>query len=157
MTENLDHEGKVVRPLPSFRLETIKKRSAFKAASNGPRFSTPAFTMLRRPMAQEEASGLRFGFTVTKKVGNSVERNRIRRRLREAVRANADQLPQTSMDLVLLARRAAISLDFAVIVADILRAATTLATRGDRRNGDAPTKKSGETSAKKRSGNGKSA
>lgn len=149
MTENPDHEGKVARPLPSFRLETIKKRSAFKAASNGPRFSTPGFTMLRRPMAPEEASGLRFGFTVTKKVGNSVERNRIRRRLREAVRANAGQLPSTPMDLVLLARRAAISLDFTALVADILRATSTLAVRGDR--------KSGETSAKKRSDNGKSA
>ncbi|OYU48413.1 MAG: ribonuclease P protein component [Rhizobiales bacterium PAR1] len=149
MTENADHEGKVSRPLPSFRLETIKKRSAFKAASNGPRFSTPAFTMLRRPMAPEEASSLRFGFTVTKKVGNSVERNRIRRRLREAVRANAGQLPSTPMDLVLLARRAAISLDFASLVADIQRAASTLASRGDRKGSD--------VSAKKRSDNGKSA
>ena len=149
MTENPDHEGKAGRPVPSFRLETIKKRSAFQAASNGPRFSTPAFTMLRRPMAPEEAGGLRFGFTVTKKVGNSVERNRIRRRLREAVRANAGHLPSTPMDLVLLARRAAISLDFAVIVADILRAASTLAMRGDRKIGDMP--------AKKRVDNGKSA
>lgn len=141
MTENPDHEGKVAGPLPSFRLETIKKRSAFKAASNGPRFSTPAFTMLRRPMGAEEAMGLRFGFTVTKKVGNSVERNRIRRRLREAVRANAEALPTVPMDLVLLARRAAISQDFATLAADILRAALTLAARGDRRAEAPPAKK----------------
>jgi ribonuclease P protein component len=131
MTDASDPEGKAMVPLPSFRLETIKKRSAFKAASTGPRFSTPGFTMLRRPMGAEAGTGLRFGFTVTKKVGNAVVRNRIRRRLRAAVRAAATRLPHPPMDLVLLARREAISLDFAVIVADILRAATTLAARGE--------------------------
>ena len=34
----------------------------------------------------------RFGFTVSKKVGNAVERNRVRRRLREIVRLSAGQL-----------------------------------------------------------------
>lgn len=147
MTHHSDHEGKATGPLPSFRLETLKKRSEFKDASGGPRFSTKAFTMLRRPIpAGEGAPGLRFGFTVTKKVGNSVERNRIRRRLRAAVRASAAAFPPDAMDLVILARRDAIALDFVAMVADVTRAVSTLATRGDRRSPSAP--------AKKRSDNG---
>lgn len=142
MTEDHDHEGKAIQPLPSFRLETLKKRGEFKDASGGPRFSTKAFTMLRRPVpAGADAPGLRFGFTVTKKVGNSVERNRIRRRLRAAVRASAVAFPPDAMDLVILARREAIALDFAAMVADVTRAVTTLAARGDRRDPSAPAKK----------------
>lgn len=140
MTDHHDHEGKAIRPLPSFRLETLKKRSDFKEAAGGPRFSTRAFTMLRRPVpAGAGAPGLRFGFTVTKKVGNSVERNRIRRRLRAAVRASAATFPPGAMDLVILARREAIALDFAAMVADVTRAVATLAARGDRRAPVAPT------------------
>lgn len=138
-------EGKAATPLPSFRLETLKKRSEFKDAAAGPRYSTKSFTMLRR-IVPESGAGIRFGFTVTKKVGNSVERNRIRRRLREAVRKAAPDFPPVGMDLVILARRDAISLDFVVMVADIARAVAVLATRGESR------KRS--TSAKNPSDNG---
>lgn len=46
----------------------------------------------------------RFGFTVSKKVGNAVTRNRIRRLFREACRLNAEEFP-AGFDYVLLARR----------------------------------------------------
>lgn len=132
-------EGKATAPLPFFRLETLKKRSEFKDAAGGPRYSTKSFTMLRR-IVPESGVGIRFGFTVTKKVGNSVERNRIRRRLREAVRKAAPGFPPVGMDLVILARRDAISLDFVVMVADIARAVAVLATRGESRKGASPAK-----------------
>lgn len=54
----------------------------------------------------------RVGFTVSKKVGNAVERNRVRRRLREIVRATPLPL-LNGHDYVLIGRRAALSLPFA--------------------------------------------
>jgi ribonuclease P protein component len=65
---------------------------------------------------------VRVGFTVSKKVGNAVERNRVRRRLREIVRlSNADGLA-CGHDYVLVGRRAALSLPFERIAEDFQRA-----------------------------------
>lgn len=136
MTDKIEHEGRAAGPLPSFRLDVIKTRAEFKAASGGPRFSTPGFTMLRRPLPVPPAGArlpLRFGFTVTKKVGNAVERNRIRRRLREAVRRAGTAAAVPGMDLVILARRAAIDLPFTALVEDIRRAMLALAAKGEAR------------------------
>ena len=94
--------------------------------------------MLRRlPHADrsDDVTGIRFGFTVTKKIGNAVVRNRIRRRLREAVRAASGLfpagpfLPAGPLDLVLLARQEALGINFQSLVADIARAVETLSRR----------------------------
>jgi len=135
MTEHPDNEGKAAMPLPSFRLLTLKKRAEFKDASGGARYSTTAFTMLRRPRIAEGAETIRFGFTVTKKVGHAVERNRMRRRLREAVRAASASFPAQPMDLVILARRATMDIDFASLTADIARAVAALARKEPRQTG----------------------
>lgn len=125
-----DQGGEARELQPPFRLEVLKVRSLFKAASAGPRFSTDGFTMQRRlPREGEVLAATRFGFTVTKKIGNAVLRNRIRRRLREAVRKAGPELPKTPLDLVLIAREAAATLPFERLVADIARAAAILATR----------------------------
>ena len=154
MTGKNDPEGEADKPQPFFRLETLKKRGEFKEAAGGPRYSTKSFTMLRRiapanvgagvigeDLAGEEKVGIRFGFTVTKKVGNSVVRNRIRRRLREAVRKASASFPPLALDLVILARRDALEIDFQGMVADIARAVTVLATRGERKTPASPAKK----------------
>ncbi len=61
---------------------------------------------------------MRFGFTVTKKIGNAVERNRIRRRLREMVRLAAGGRARAGHDYVLIGRRAALKLPFDRMVQD---------------------------------------
>ena len=64
----------------------------------------------------------RIGFTVTKKVGNAVIRNRTRRRLKEAARLEFAQLPLAGVDLVLIGRDATRNRAFASLRDDIRRA-----------------------------------
>lgn len=132
MSETGDIKGKAAAPVPFFRLETIKKRPDFKAANGGARFSTPGFTLLRAP--QTQGAGVRFGFTVTKKLGKAVLRNRIRRRLKAAALEALRRLPPTpapaAMDLVVLARAAAALLPYPALCEDMARAVTTLSRKG---------------------------
>ncbi len=72
-------------------------------------------------MAIEPIAGPRFGFTITKKIGNAVTRNRIRRRLRAALlelTSDADRLT----DYVVVARTPAADQDCGSLVADLKRA-----------------------------------
>ena len=63
-------------------------------------------------MALGEAGHTRVGITVSGRVGNAVVRNKVRRRLREALRARFDQLP-IGYDLVITARPASAAASWA--------------------------------------------
>jgi ribonuclease P protein component len=65
---------------------------------------------------------LRIGFTVTKRVGHAVERNRIRRRLRRAVLDARPPRPDMPVDVVVIARRDALTAEYRVLVEDLERA-----------------------------------
>ena len=97
------------------QLRRLRKRAQFLNAARGRKAGRTAFSL--QAIAADEASpGL--GLTVTKKTGNSPQRNRIRRRLRAAARAcGSEFLPQH--DYVLIGRREALSEPFAKIVADL--------------------------------------
>ena len=97
----------------------LKRRAEFTAMRSGGRFHASPFVLQARRRGEEEPGGeeARFGFTVTKKIGNAVERNRIRRRLREAVKKLAPGQAQPKFDYVLIARREALTGKFATIVA----------------------------------------
>jgi ribonuclease P protein component len=96
-------------------LRRLTKRSQFQRAARGNRAGRSAFG-LQAIAAPEPEAGI--GFTVTKKTGNSPERNRIKRRLRAAVTACArDFVP--AHDYVLVGRREALSEPFAKLVADL--------------------------------------
>ena len=65
----------------------LKRRAEFQRAGKGRRVGASGFTMQANArVSSDAAEGPRFGLTVTKKIGNSPARNRIRRRLREAMR-----------------------------------------------------------------------
>ena len=81
--------------------------------------------MRERP-AGEGGATARFGFTITKKIGNAVVRNRIRRRLKAAFAASAPQFSRSVCDYVVVARRAALDRPFAALLEDVARAFTAL-------------------------------
>jgi ribonuclease P protein component len=64
--------------------------------------------------------GPRVGLTAGKVLGKAHERNRIKRRMREALRRHVDMLPQ-GFDLILHPRRIVLTLDFAKLEAEIVR------------------------------------
>jgi len=63
----------------------------------------------------------RVGFTVTKKVGNAVVRNRIRRRLKEAVRTHAAGDMQPGRDYVIVGREDVLTVPFKQLAAELSR------------------------------------
>lgn len=101
----------------------LRKRPQFLAMRSGARIHGACFVLeLRQRAAGETADEQpRFGFTVTKKTGNSVVRNRIRRRLREAVRLCAADAARPQHDYVLVGKPAALRAQFPAIVAEIAR------------------------------------
>ena len=68
------------------------------------RAPTTGFTLQARARPEGEGPGLRVGFTCSKKVGNSVARNRAKRRLREAARAVLPVEGREGWDYVLIGR-----------------------------------------------------
>ena len=70
----------------------------------------------------DPAGAARLGFTVTKRVGNSVVRNRVRRRLREAARLVLAARPVAGHDLVLIGREGTIGRGFPDLLDDVERA-----------------------------------
>lgn len=95
----------------------MRHRADFLAAAAGTKASGAAFTLQTR--VRDDAGPPRVGFTVSKKVGNAVERNRVRRRLREIVRLAPTGRLQAGHDYVLVGRRAALGLPFARMVAEL--------------------------------------
>jgi ribonuclease P protein component len=91
-------------------MERLRQRADFLAAASGIKVSASAFLLQARKRADD--GPVRFGFTVSKKVGNAVERNRIRRRLRAMVRLAAGSRTRTGHDYVLVGRRAALKVPF---------------------------------------------
>ena len=67
----------------------------------------------------------RLGLTVTKRTGNSVVRNRIRRKLRDAFRRRRDEMP-TGLDLVINARRSVLDTSSEKLERDLLDAVREL-------------------------------
>ena len=89
--------------------ERIRKRAEFQRSSrNGARSQTPHFRVTLCPSTLPHS---RLGVTVGKKIGSAVQRNRVKRRVREFFRLNKGSLP-ASCDLVITAREGAAGLNF---------------------------------------------
>lgn len=111
-------------------LSILTKRADFLAANRGLRVARPGFVLLTRP---NEGQGKRFGITVTKKIGNAVVRNRMKRRFRELLR---DALPEEGLpdhDHVLIGRAGGIERDYQQMRGELAEALSRAASgKGDR-------------------------
>lgn len=92
--------------------ERLRKRRDFLAAARGRRASGTALSLQARRREESGTLVPRIGFTVTKKVGNAVVRNRVRRRLREAARQLAAHVAKPDHDYVIIGRRDALDAPF---------------------------------------------
>ncbi len=97
-------------------MERLKQRADFLAAAAGNKVAAAAFVLQARK--RTDSGPARLGFTVSKKVGNAVERNRVRRRLREIVRLSPAERMRAGHDYVLIGRRAALRVPFERIARD---------------------------------------
>lgn len=101
----------------------IKRRADFVRIANSARRSArPSLVLQANPTDDSE---VRVGFTVTKKVGNAVVRNRVRRRLKAAFSEVAPKLP--SGEYVVIGRLGGIDRPYSLLVEDMKSAAASCA------------------------------
>lgn len=118
--------------------QVLTKRADFLAANKGLRNAKAGFVLLTRPNGGQ---GVRFGITVTKKIGNAVIRNRMKRRFRELLR---DALPEKGLadhDHVLIGRAGGVERDFHTMAGELESALSRAASgKGDSGRGRRPRK-----------------
>jgi ribonuclease P protein component len=111
-------------------METLKTRAEFQRVQKGRKWVAPGFILqgLARPF--EQANAPRFGFTVSsksvakessggKRRGKAVDRNRARRRLKEAVRLTCVAHAEAGFDYVIIGRACALTRNFTDLLADM--------------------------------------
>lgn len=123
----------------------LRKRSEFLAAGRGRRFHTERMTVQGRPSEAcgPDGDGLRIGLTITRKVGHSTERNRIRRRLRVvgATLLLERDPGAIALDVVVIARREAITAPFPVLLDDLRRGLAAVARPSSPKRGAEPARR----------------
>lgn len=133
------------------KLERVKKRPEYLAiAATGRKWVTPSFILQANPGESDAAP--RAGFTVSKKVGKAVERNRARRRIKEAARLMLAAHGTPGWAYVFIGRQAAISYDFEKMQADMRWALAKLAAGADLSSGGRPPRGGKPFGGEKRNG-----
>jgi len=128
----------IQQPVP----KVLTKRADFVAANKGLRNARPGFVLLTRPNG---GFGVRFGITVTKKIGNAVVRNRMKRRFRELLRSSLPQGGLENHDHVLIGRAGGVERDFATMAEELGKALSRAhAGQGDGPRGRRPRRNNGE-------------
>lgn len=116
----------VASPSPSYRLHKqdrlLSRRDFLAVQSGGQKIITPHFLWFARPSS---VGALRFGVTVSKRVGTAVVRNRVKRLLREAFRHNKT-LFASALDVVAIARSEAATVALAHVQRELTEAARRL-------------------------------
>jgi len=111
-------------------MERLRQRKDFLAAAAGVSAATAGFVVQLRQ--RDDGGPARVGFTVSRKVGGAVERNRVRRQLREIVRLSATTGLHAGNDYVVVGRRAALGIPFGRMAEDFTGALKRLEKRRPR-------------------------
>jgi ribonuclease P protein component len=98
-------------------MERLKRRTDFRAAAAAMQAPGRCFVLQARQCP--DRADVRVGFTVSRQVGNAVERNRVRRRLRELIRLAAAGSLHPGHDYVLIGRRAALNSPFGDLMKEL--------------------------------------
>jgi ribonuclease P protein component len=109
------------RPQEAQRLTILKKRADFLAANAGLRASTPGFILLVRDRKDSDPL-MRVGFTVTKKIGGAVVRNRMKRRFRALAREIVPAKGIAGADHVMIGRAKGIEREFGLLRSELTQA-----------------------------------
>ncbi|HEV2325696.1 MAG TPA: ribonuclease P protein component [Terracidiphilus sp.] len=91
-----------------------------RAYAAGRKRKSDSMSWLLAPQIERSATGSRVGLTVGKVLGKAHERNRIKRRMREALRRHLELLPP-GCDMIIHPRRSVMTLEFAKLEAEIVR------------------------------------
>ena len=94
------------------KLQTLKRRDFEKNREEGRRVVRSEMLMV----ANRAAAPLKIGLVVSKKVGNAVVRNKVKRRLREMFRLLNHQQKQTPCNVVVVARKRAAKVEYAQLL-----------------------------------------
>ena len=94
----------------------------------GRRHFSPHMTVFYLVQAGDAVSGARVGFTVGRVLGGAVDRNRIKRRLREAVRLRRSNL-KDAVDIVINPKKSILTVEFAVVLEEVGRAFDAITKR----------------------------
>lgn len=101
---------------------TLKRRPEFlRIAAKGKKSVTPGL-VLQACRHAHSRDPVRFGLTASRRVGGAIQRNRARRRLREAARAVLPVHADPGHDYVLIARAATVRRPYALLVQDLEKA-----------------------------------
>ncbi len=111
-------------PMPPYKI--ITKRADFLRANRGKRFARPGFVLLVSDRGDHDPA-IRLGITITKKVGNAVIRNRMRRRFRSLMREMLADSGKPGADHILIGRTDGIEMDFGQLRADLHKAFARIA------------------------------
>lgn len=103
------------------KVSRLRTRADFLRLAKGRKWASPGL-VLQMAQAPVQSTEARAGFTVTKKIGNAVVRNRAKRRLREVARAVLPLYASAGCDYVLIAREATPDRPFASLIEDLKKA-----------------------------------
>jgi ribonuclease P protein component len=107
-------------------LERLKKRSEFLACARAP--SSAKGAVVVQALYRDDADArVRVGFTATKRIGGAVERNRAKRRMREAARLVLPAHARPGFDYVIIARGGVTTRPWARLLDDVKSALIRLA------------------------------
>ena len=119
-----------VLPIAKPKITRIQKRADFLACAKAPHCARGAVLVQAR--ARDDSPIVRAGFTATKRIGGAVERNRAKRRMREAARLILPDLAHPGFDYVFIARGGVTTRPWPRLLDDVKSALLRLAADRDR-------------------------